>query len=392
MVGSDEAEINHNLGYFDYAHLRAPMPKGIISEIFKSCPNSYFLMRRSFDGYISATGMFKATYPWASASEEEAERKFIKAQPTTSPEETAGNIWIPPEAALALAEEYDIGIWIQALLDPSKIPTAQAPDASPKNITAPPKFERIKAVAQLVPPTPTRRSRRSVSPTKSSTTNAAANSTTSTTSTRRATASPRKRTTRTRAAAAAAAAETSKESTPGFDSELKEERKDETVLKSIEFEPALLFPSKKEGAAAAAAAPVKKEAAAIEELPKELVFRKLDEENPLFGGMPPSAEEVAEMMATAGEMVDKQRSEAKEALHLEGVIPEDESASAESAAKASTDKSKRKADDGAAGEDESGEGKSSGEQAEGEGEQPRWKKAKTTDAPVASQSGHLFLG
>jgi len=54
------------------------------------------LQRRSTDGYISATGMFKAAFPWASSKEQEAERVYHKTLPSAGDEEVANNVWISP--------------------------------------------------------------------------------------------------------------------------------------------------------------------------------------------------------------------------------------------------------------------------------------------------------
>ena len=52
--------------------------------------------RRSSDGYISATGMFKVAFPWASVAEETKEKEHIKTLDGAGREEIAGNVWIPP--------------------------------------------------------------------------------------------------------------------------------------------------------------------------------------------------------------------------------------------------------------------------------------------------------
>ncbi|KAI9772525.1 MAG: hypothetical protein M1840_000730 [Geoglossum simile] len=153
----------HSSGTFDYTHLRAPLPKDLSgSGVFTDSPTpeSYFLMRRSSDGYVSATGMFKATFPWASQAEEEAERKYIKALNTTSLDETAGNVWISPSHALELAEEYGVSTWIRALLDGKEIGKGSS---EKKSISPSPHSLAVPASASRA------RARRSVSPSKMAT-------------------------------------------------------------------------------------------------------------------------------------------------------------------------------------------------------------------------------
>ncbi|CAI7675220.1 unnamed protein product [Penicillium manginii] len=166
QIGTSNATKPENLGLFEYAHLRAPLPKDLKgSEIFPSHnaaqhPETYFLMRRSKDGFVSATGMFKIAFPWAKTEEEKIEREYLKSREYTSQEEVAGNVWISPLFALELSREYKMYDWVRALLDPTDI--VQSPSSAKKHITPPPKFELPEEE-----PTPSqRRSRRSVSPSK----------------------------------------------------------------------------------------------------------------------------------------------------------------------------------------------------------------------------------
>ncbi|TQW00493.1 hypothetical protein V2A60_001572 [Cordyceps javanica] len=364
MTGNDDGD-STALGVFDYAHLRAPMQKGIVSGIFKSSPNSYFLMRRSFDGYVSATGMFKATFPYAEAADEEAERKYIKSLPTTSPEETAGNIWIPPEQALALAEEYQIAAWIRALLDPAKITISQGNDSSSspiRKISAPPKFDLAKTTQPLLTPaasttgSASRRSRRSVSPAKASS--------------RKAPASPRKRSSKAAKAAAEREATVEKEAVAAVNGD-----SESTVPKAADFEPTVVLQPVHVDDNTAKLLVVEDPVKSAKSSDKKQTVTEVEVPLPT-AGQPPSAEEIAAMMATAKEQVDS----AREA---------DKAAAAKSGAKPESKKGKRKATDITPAE----EGADKKDTPESKESQPRSKKAKT-DAEVRKDRvrNRAFIG
>ena len=60
--------------------------------------------RRSKDGFVSATGMFKIAFPWAAQAEEKEEREHLKGLDPTSEDEVAGNIWVAPEFGMLRRE------------------------------------------------------------------------------------------------------------------------------------------------------------------------------------------------------------------------------------------------------------------------------------------------
>ncbi|KAL9610815.1 MAG: hypothetical protein Q9167_004515 [Letrouitia subvulpina] len=191
QVGTSNATKPENLGPFDYAHLKVPLPtdfKG--SDVLpvhhhQPVPTAYFLMRRSSDGYVSASGMFKAAFPWATHHEEKVEKDYLKGLPTTAEDEVAGNIWIPETYGaldadtllhpIELASEYDMATWVAALIDGAVI--SKGSDDRTNSISPPPKYTLTMNDKTHLPPPTSRastpaRSRgrpRASSPTKSET-------------------------------------------------------------------------------------------------------------------------------------------------------------------------------------------------------------------------------
>ncbi|PGH19118.1 hypothetical protein AJ80_04196 [Polytolypa hystricis UAMH7299] len=128
---------------FDYVHLRVPLPKiteeAEIGGIWRGkIPGNYFLMRRVEDDYISATGMFRAAFPWASKEEESAERLYLSSREESDDCWMFGNIWVPPAVALELAESYHISIPIRALLE-SSVPVTNRTVIAQAHVFRPPK-------------------------------------------------------------------------------------------------------------------------------------------------------------------------------------------------------------------------------------------------------------
>ncbi|MBE3049039.1 hypothetical protein IMZ48_42380 [Candidatus Bathyarchaeota archaeon] len=337
----------NNTGVFDYAHLRAPMPKNVVSGIFKKAPSKYYLMRRSRDGYVSATGMFKATFPYAEATEEEEERRYIKSLPVTSQEETAGNVWVPPELAMTLAEEYQITPWIKALLDPA--PVASPDNADSKAILAPPAFEQPKPATSLAPPTPISlagsRARRSASPTKLP---------------KKAAASPRKRSTKAKSDLVEPRTTRSRSQSVDVEETISEVKTEATttLLQSVEEEPSAEKSDK------TPRKPSRQSKKKLIDIGGEALFAA-------GAGAPPTKEETAKMLEEAKQMV----SAAKESTDVPEAGSADEAAK-EAPLTNGDVKSKRKAENMSTGDKPEEAGKE-GEEEASELAEPSAKKVKT---------------
>lgn len=105
--------------------------------------------------------MFKVAFPWATHAEEINERKYLKSQPHTSEDEIAGNVWVSPAFAGALAEEYQMSSWIGALLDPT--PISHKPATSDDHISSPPAFQSVESASAQTPPSSQKQQNRQVS-------------------------------------------------------------------------------------------------------------------------------------------------------------------------------------------------------------------------------------
>lgn len=80
-------------------HSRSLLPYGTFKQAIpaathKKLTRRSLSQRRSNDGFVSATGMFKAAFPWARHADENAERDYIKTLPSTAHDEVAGNVWV----------------------------------------------------------------------------------------------------------------------------------------------------------------------------------------------------------------------------------------------------------------------------------------------------------
>ncbi|KAL5442168.1 hypothetical protein PMIN05_004165 [Paraphaeosphaeria minitans] len=84
--------------------------------------------------------MFKAAFPWSLLKEEEAERAHHKKFHSAGQEEVAGSVWLAPEEALALSDEYGMRRWIDALLDSTPIEKGNK-DKHTTHIQMPPRFD-----------------------------------------------------------------------------------------------------------------------------------------------------------------------------------------------------------------------------------------------------------
>jgi len=64
---------------------------------------------------VSATGLFKIAFPWATVEEMKTERVFVKTLNGVDHEEIAGNTWVAVETGQSLTIHVGVGLYTDLL-------------------------------------------------------------------------------------------------------------------------------------------------------------------------------------------------------------------------------------------------------------------------------------
>uniref|UniRef100_UPI000E5A0FBF Bouquet formation protein 4 n=1 Tax=Schizosaccharomyces pombe (strain 972 / ATCC 24843) TaxID=284812 RepID=UPI000E5A0FBF len=99
-------------------------PDGPATFVRLKCTNPeskvpHFLMRMAKDSSISATSMFRSAFPKATQEEEDLEMRWIRDNLNPIEDKRVAGLWVPPADALALAKDYSMTPFINALLEAS---------------------------------------------------------------------------------------------------------------------------------------------------------------------------------------------------------------------------------------------------------------------------------
>ncbi|CAB43057.1 integral nuclear inner membrane protein Bqt4 [Schizosaccharomyces pombe] len=111
-------------------------PDGPATFVRLKCTNPeskvpHFLMRMAKDSSISATSMFRSAFPKATQEEEDLEMRWIRDNLNPIEDKRVAGLWVPPADALALAKDYSMTPFINALLEASSTPSTYATPSRP---------------------------------------------------------------------------------------------------------------------------------------------------------------------------------------------------------------------------------------------------------------------